>query len=114
MPRKGSEAIPESNGPTPQDAGKMATLEESRQSVSGMWGEVLQEYKEGVRTMDQCLAGLEQDARQPRLALEADGPSGTKFHGRTEGATKAVQAKHGDSFLHKGSKTDRRSRLVSA
>ena len=44
------------------------------------------------------LAGLIEDARQPRLVMEADGPSDTKTRGRTEGAAKAVQAMHGDSF----------------
>ena len=48
--------------------------------------------------MDQRLAGLEQDARQPCLALEADAPAGTKTRERAEGAAKAVQAVHGDSF----------------
>ena len=48
--------------------------------------------------MDQRLAGLEQDPRQPRLAMEADGPSNTKTSERTEGAARAVQANHGDSF----------------
>ena len=44
MPRKESEAVPEGNGPTPQDAGKMVTWEELRQAMSKMWGEVLREY----------------------------------------------------------------------
>ena len=43
--------------------------------------------------MNQCVARLEQDARQPRLAMEADGPA----HTNTEGAAKAVQVNHGDS-----------------
>ena len=52
-----------------------------------------------MRATDQCEAGLEQDARQPRLAIEAEGPANTKTRERTEGvATGAVQAMHGDSF----------------
>ena len=47
--------------------------------------------------MNQHVARLDQDARQPRLAMEADGPADTKTRKRTEGAAKAVQAKHGDS-----------------
>ena len=47
--------------------------------------------------MDQRVAKLEQDARQPCLAMEADGPTDTKTRERTEGATKAVQAMRGDS-----------------
>ena len=75
MPWKESKAVPEGNGPTPQDAGKMVTWEELRQAVSGMCGEVLREYKEVLRSMDQRLASLEHDARQSRLAIEADAPA---------------------------------------
>ena len=49
-----------------------------------------------VRAKKQRLAGLGQDARQPRLAMEADAPSDTKTHKRMEDAV-AVQAKHGGS-----------------
>ena len=45
----------------------------------------------------QQLASQEQDARQPRLAMEADGPANTKTRERTESAATAVQAMHGDS-----------------
>ena len=45
--------------------------------------------------MNQLVARLEQDTRQPRLAMEEDGPADTKTRERTEGAAKAVQAKHG-------------------
>ena len=51
-----------------------------------------------MRGARQRLASLEQDARQPRLAIEADRLSDTKTRERTEGATKAVQAMHGNSF----------------
>ena len=56
-----------------------------------------QRIKEGLRCMDQRLAGLEHDARQPRLAMEAGGHANTKTRERTEGAATAVQAMHGDS-----------------
>ena len=52
------------------------------------------EITKGTR---QRLADLEQDARQPRLAMETDMPLDTKTRERTEGAATAVQAKHGDS-----------------
>ena len=52
---------------------------------------------ESWRSLDQHVASLEHDARQPRLAMEADGPANTKTHEHTEGPTTAVQAKHGDS-----------------
>ena len=51
-----------------------------------------------TRGTSQRVSSLEQDARQPRLAMKADGPSNTKTRERTEGAAKAVQAMHGDSF----------------
>ena len=41
-------------------------------------GETLKEIKEDLRSMNQRVARLEQDARQPRLAMEADGPAETK------------------------------------
>ena len=47
--------------------------------------------------MNQRIARLEQDSRQPRLAMEADGPADTKTRERVESAAKAVQAKHGDN-----------------
>ena len=47
--------------------------------------------------MDQRLTRLEHGARQPRLAIEADGPANTKTRERTEGAATAVRAVHGDN-----------------
>ena len=95
MLRKTSKAIPEGNGPPPQDAYKMITWEELRlsESMSKSFGE----FKEDLRSIDQRLASLEWIARQPRLAMEADVPADKKTRELTEGATTAVQAKHGDS-----------------
>ena len=54
---------------------------------------------EMTRRLEQHLASLEQDARQTRLATEADGPADTKTRERTEGVAKALQAMHrGDIF----------------
>ena len=53
----------------------------------------------GFEKYEQLAARLEQDARQPRLAMEADGPADTKTCERTEGAAKAVQAKRGNSCI---------------
>ena len=53
---------------------------------------------EQIRLKDQRVASLEQDAWQPRLAMEVDGPADTKTRVRTEGAAKAVHAMHVDSF----------------
>ena len=50
-----------------------------------------------TRGFDQHAASLEQAARQPRLAMEADGPANTKTRERTESAATAVQAIDGDS-----------------
>ncbi|CAM9461205.1 unnamed protein product, partial [Ascophyllum nodosum] len=64
------------------------------------WGKWTQKARkpQDLRRVDQRLASLEQDARQPRLAMEADVPADKKTRERTEGAAKAVQAMHGDSF----------------
>ena len=55
------------------------------------------ELKVMMRLLEQHLASQEQDARQPRLAMEADGPANMKTRERTEGAATAVQAMYGDS-----------------
>ena len=101
MPRKESEAVLEGNGPLPQDAGKMATWEESKRVVKETWGEALKEIKEDLLSMNQRVASLEQDTQQPHLVMEADGPVDTKTREHTEGAAKAVQAKYGDSCTAK-------------
>ena len=98
MLRKKSEAVSEGNGPTPQDAGKMITWKEIRLAVSETWGKAFREHKEDLRRMDQRLASLEQNIRQPRFAMEADVPANKKTRERTEGATRAVQAMNGDNF----------------
>ena len=98
MSRKESEAVPEGNCPTPQDAGKMITWEDLRQVVSELWGEVLRKYKEDLRSIDQRLASLEHDARQPRPAMEADVQVDKKTRECTKGVATAVQAMHRDIF----------------
>ena len=54
------------------------------------WNRKLDEISDVTRGTSQPAASLEHDARQPRLAMEADGPANTKTRERTEGATKAV------------------------
>ena len=61
------------------------------------WDRKLDKMVEDWRSLNQHVASLEHDARQPRLAMLADGQAKTKPRERTEGAAKAVQAKHGDS-----------------
>ena len=51
--------------------------------------------------MDQRLASLEHGARQPRLAIEADGPANKKTREHMESTSKAVQAMYGYSFSAK-------------
>ena len=48
--------------------------------------------------LDQHVTSLEHGARQPRLAMEADGQANTKTRERTEGAATAVQSMRGDGF----------------
>ena len=101
MPRKESEAVPEGNGPVSQQeefGSGEPTLVDIYRMFDGCfdrWDRKLE--KSRIRT-SQREASLEHDARQPRLAMEADGPADTKTRERTEGtATAALQAMHGDS-----------------
>ena len=75
----------------------MIIWKELRRVLSGSIVKAFGEFKEDLRRIDQRLANLEQDARQPRLAMEADVPVDKKTRERTKGAATAVQAKHGDS-----------------
>ena len=82
--------------------------------MSGM-GVALKYIKGDLKSINQLVARLEQDARQPRRAMEADRPADVKTRERTKGAAKVVQAKHGDGCtVHNRFKTDRRPRPVSA
>ena len=56
----------------------------------------LDELTEMIRATRQRLAGLEQVARHPHFATEADVPTDSKTRKRTENAA-ADQTKHGDS-----------------
>ena len=108
MLRKESKGVPEGNGPIPQQeefgSGQhmMEDVHRMMKEVFDEWDtkmdKLLREYKEEWRSIDQRLTRLEHDARQPRLAMEADGPANTKTCERTAGVTTAVQAMHGDSL----------------
>ena len=50
----------------------------------------MDEILDEMRRMDQHVTSLEHGARQPRLAMEANGHANTKTQERTEGATTAV------------------------
>ena len=115
---KESEAVPRGNSPLPQKeefGSGQPTLEQvyrmlyevidSRfdkqqkrmNSCFDRWDRKMDEISDEMRVIDQHVTSLEQDARQSRLAMEADGQANTKTRERTEGATTALQAMHGDS-----------------
>ena len=58
---------------------------------------MMSHFEEQTKMMEKRLTSLEHGARQPRLAMEADGHANTKTQERTVGATTAVQAMRGDS-----------------
>ena len=79
MPRKKSKAVPEGNGPIPQDKSGLGglTMEEMRRLFSKELDKCLDEETSHFdlrledtkeKKTNQCLAGLEHEARQPRLA----------------------------------------------
>ena len=80
-PRKESEAVPEGNGPIPILGG--ITLEDFPRVMLLVWDRKMDTLTEVLRRTDQRLASLEQDARQPRSAMDADGQADTKTRKRT-------------------------------
>ena len=106
MPRNyWSESVPEGNCPVPQQeefGSDQLTLADVYRMMEGFCDrserKMDDELAEEMRGTNRRVASLEQDARQPRLAIKADGPSDTKTRECTEGAAKAVQAMHGSSF----------------
>ena len=114
---KKSDAVPEGNGPIPQDACVMlvgTTREKLRRVMSKTIGKALEEFKEDMRRVNQGLASLEQDGWQPRLAIEADVTAYKKTHERTEGAAAQFKRSMGIDVLQKGSKPVRPIRPVTA
>ena len=103
MLRKESKAVPQSNGPVPQQeefgSGEPTLVDVYRMFKERFdrWDRKLERRSDEIRVMSQRVSSLEQDARQPRLAMEADEQADTKTGKRTEGAAMAVQAMHGDS-----------------
>ena len=101
MLRKESEAVSEGNGPIHQEEkigfGQPALADECREirSLSKQQDIRLDRITRLLEQLSEC---LEHEARQPRLAMEADGPADTKTRERTEGAATAVQAMRGDGF----------------
>ena len=99
MLRKESEAVPEGNGSVHQEeafGSGQPTPADVFQRIDEIWDRGLATI---MRYLEQHSTSLEHDARQPRLAREADGPASTKTRERTEGAATAVQAMRGDGFF---------------
>ena len=116
MPRKESEAVPEGNGSVPQQE-EFGSGEPTLADVYRLFEE---RFDRQQKIMDSCFdrqenmldeiimkmtrgtsqhaAKLEHNARQPRIAMEADGPTHAKTRECTEGAATAVQAMRGDGF----------------
>ena len=79
--------------------GSFSIDKESLKEQEEMLKELRDDLKDGMRRLIvQYAARLEQDARQPRLAMEEDGQTNTETRERTEGAATAVQAMRGDCF----------------
>ena len=73
-------------------------MEEVRRIFSEVLDKHLSENTHILRATNQPVAGLKHEARQPRLAAEADVETDKKARKRTEGAAAADRAKHtGDS-----------------
>ena len=87
MLRKESEAVPGGNGVVPQKE-EFGSYQPTRGDVYRMMKEVFdrwdkkldeisEKFIEKRRSIDQRLTRLEHGARQPRLAMEVDGPANT-------------------------------------
>ena len=100
--REGSVLVPQqekfgSGGPTLADVYRMLKeqLDRSHRYWYSMRSQLDQQLKkmdqisDEMRVIDQRITRLEEDARQPRLAMEADGPANTKTRERTASARRA-------------------------
>ena len=119
---KESEAVPEGKCPVPQQEEfgsgeptladvyrlfeeifdrqqeRMDSFFDGMDSCFDRWNKKLDEISGEMRKMDEHVTRLEHGARQPRLAIEADGQANTKTRERTEGAATAEQAIRGNGF----------------
>ena len=84
MPRNWSEAVPEGNDPVPHQE-EFGSDQPTPADVYRMIEELfdkpdrkLDELTENLKSVNQRVASLEQDARQPRLAMKADVQAGPK------------------------------------
>ena len=108
MLQKESEAVPESNGPVAlrEEFGSgeptLAHVYRIFKERFGRWDRKLDEMVKYWRSMDQCLADLEPDARHSRLAMVADGQANARTRECTEGTATAVQRCMGMAVLSTG------------
>ena len=124
MPQNWSKAVSEGNGPLPPQeqlgpdqptlADVYRLFEEifERQLLKqiksrfNQQGKKLDEFMEDMRATEQRSASLEQEARKPRLAMEADVTADKKTRKRTKVAAAAVQAKQWGSCFGKRVQAD--------
>ena len=101
MLREESEAVSEGNGPVHREEkigfGQSALADEYRE-VRNLSKQQEIRLEMITRLLEQLSECLEHEARQSRLAMEADRPADTKTRERTEGTATAVQAMRGDAF----------------
>ena len=113
MRRKASGTVPEGNDPVPQKeelGSGQPTMEDVYRIMKeafDRWDKKLNEISdkmgEQTEVLEKRLTRLEHGARQPRLAMEADGQADTKTRERTEGAATAVYKQCVEmAFLHAG------------
>ena len=80
MLRKAIKAVPEGNDPVPQKGelgSGQSTMEDVYRRIKLMMSHFEEQMDEISDVMDQHLTRLEHGARQPRLAMEADGQGST-------------------------------------
>ena len=96
MLRKESEAVSEGSGPVLQEEG-FGFGQPEPVDVYRQIKLMMSHFEKQTKMLESRLISLEHGARQPRLAMEADGLANTKTRERTEGAGITIQAMHGDS-----------------
>ena len=108
MLREESEAVPEGNGPVPRQE-EFGSGQPTLEDVYRMTKEVFEEWDTNMdellrerRSIDQRLTRLEHDARQPRLAMEADRPETQRFASARRASLQQYKRCMGIAFLLAG------------
>ena len=91
----------------------MLTLEELRRVMSEMKGKAFGEITEDMIRINQRLASLEQDVRQPRLAMEVDANEDKKTPTPRRAPLLQFDRSMGITVLQKGSKSARNVLLAA-